>query len=165
MKAYWSIGALAFFLLACVRDNGQGANLQVGDSLPLFCIQMEDGTTLKTADLLDSPSLLIFFHTSCSDCRATLPRVQKLFEEYGEQCRFVAVSREQSTPEVRAWWDANGITLPFSGQKDRSVYSLFATTRIPRVYVVDDGGIVRYSYDDNPCPEYAQLKENLEKIL
>ena len=94
MKAYWSIGALAFFLLACVRDNGQGANLQVGDSLPLFCIQMEDGTTLKTADLLDSPSLLIFFHTSCSDCRATLPRVQKLFEEYGEQCRFVAVSRD-----------------------------------------------------------------------
>lgn len=36
--------------------------------------------------------------------------------------------------------------MPYSAQTDRSVYALFATAGIPRVYVSDNNGIVRAIY-------------------
>ena len=137
----------------------------VGDALPAFTIQLADGTTLHSRELSGKPALLVFFHTGCPDCRRTLPEVQKVYEGFGDRVRFVAISREQGTEDVQAWWDANGITLPFSAQTDRKVYELFAGSRIPRVYVADRTGTVRAVFDDNPCPDKEALEAAIQGVL
>ena len=151
---------MALLVWGCVHDNPGGASLQPGDFIPSFSVQMEDGSQLSSKDLLGQPSCIVFFNTTCGDCRRTLPHVQKVYEEFGEKVRFVAISREQAKADVRDWWDANGITLPFSAQADRSVYELFASSRIPRIFIVDSEGRIRKGYDDNPCPGYAELKSD-----
>lgn len=58
----------------------------------------------------------------------------------------MCISRAQSGNDVAAYWQAQGLDMPYSAQTDRSVYALFATAGIPRVYVSDNNGIVRAIY-------------------
>lgn len=161
MRKFWSVIWTALLLWGCIKDNPGGAVVQPGDFLPSFTVRMEDGSLLNSQDLVGNPSCIIFFNTTCGDCRRTLPHVQRVYEEYGDKVRFVAISREQVAADVRAWWNANGITLPFSAQADRAVYSLFAESRIPRIYIVDSEGRIQTAYDDNPCPDYETLRVKL----
>lgn len=154
----------ACLLTGCIFDaDGPGADVRPGDPVPEFVVQLEDGSVLRSEDLAAGPALLLFFHTSCPDCRRTLPIVQQAYEDY-PGVRFVAVSRAEPAAEVRAWWDANGITIPFSAQPDRSVYSLFASSGIPRIYLIETGGTVAARFDDDPCPGYADLAAALDAL-
>ena len=151
--------------MACIRQEPESVYVHPGDRLPSFRLVMEDGSTLQTEDLLGAPSLLIFFNTTCRDCQKTLPLVQKAYMQFGSKVKFVAISREQPAGEVRSWWNQNGITLPFSAQEDRMVYNLFASSRIPRIYISDQEGVVREMFDDNPCPTYEVLEQALNDVL
>ena len=79
---------LILFVLAvfgsCISEDAdkgsQGANLVVGDSLPTFQVTMNDGSTVSTADLLGSVSVVVFFSVDCGDCRVELPEVQRLWD-------------------------------------------------------------------------------------
>ena len=86
-------------------------------------------------------------------------------EQFGDAVRFVAISRAQTAEEVSAWWKQNGIGIPFSAQADRKVYELFASSRIPRIYISDREGIVQACFDDNPCPDYERLSGALTKVI
>ena len=158
-------GISALLLLAGCRGSApEGPDVQPGDPLPSFLLEMADGSSLTNAELKGMPSLILFFHTSCSDCQRTIPVVQQAYEQFGETLRFVAVSRGQSKDEVSSWWHHNGITIPYSAQKDRKVYELFALSRIPRIYVSGSDGIVQACFHDNPCPDYETLSAALARV-
>lgn len=158
------LGICALFLTGCVFEDTDSKGIMPGDQVPAFRVQMEDGSVLSSEDLLGAPSVLVFFHTSCPDCARTLPQVQKAYEQFGEQIHFVAISRAQKAEEIRSWWKEFELSIPFSAQEDRKVYQLFASSRIPRVYINNSKGIVVSSYDDNPCPTYDILIRDLEQL-
>lgn len=161
MRWFWC-GIWALALTSCLYQEQQRSGIRVGDSLPVFAVTMDDGTTLHSSQLSGSPSLILFFHTGCSDCQRTIPAVQQAYERFGDQVRFVAVSRSQSAEEIRVWWDEHAVSLPFSAQNDQAVYQLFATSRIPRIYISNAQGVVVRCYDDNPCPTIENLTKDLE---
>lgn len=167
MKYSKNIFVLALILLctvSCIKDDEPVQNdLEVGDSIPDFTVQMNDGTTVTGASLRNGVSVVMFFHTGCPDCQKTLPSVQQIYDEYSDDVSFALISREQGDDEIRPYWQSKGYTLPYSAQKDRDVYYLFATTRVPRVYVCKDG-IIRYMYDDDPIPSYEDLIGNLQGL-
>lgn len=157
---------LTLFLLffGCTNESEGEWSLKTGESMPSFEVAMENGTLVRSVDLLGSPSLLIFFNTGCSDCRKTIPLVQKAHVKFGDRVRFVAISREQHEKDVRSWWDDNGISIPFSGQEGREVYEKFASSRIPRIYIMNSDGVITAAFDDNPCPTYENLEIELDKL-
>ncbi|MBP3201992.1 MAG: TlpA family protein disulfide reductase [Bacteroidales bacterium] len=163
MKKLLLIGLL--LLGGCVAEEPAEEKVTVGDALPQFSVQLSDGGVFDTATLGGRPSLIIFFNTTCPDCQRTLPEVQKVYETYKSELTFVAISREEPEADVAAWWKAHGITLPYSAQTSRAVYNLFATSRIPRIYIADGKGIVRAAYHDNPCPDSAELDKSVQKLL
>ena len=75
-----------------------------------------------------------------------MPALQNVYNKYKARVTFVCISRAQSGNDVAAYWQAQGLNMPYSAQTDRSVYALFATAGIPRVYVSDNNGIVRAIY-------------------
>ena len=152
-------------VVSCVHQDLKSKDIQPGDRIPAFQIVMEDDSSLSSKELSGSPALLLFFHTSCPDCQRTIPVVQAVYEEFGKEARFVAISRAQEARDIRSWWDAHGITLPFSAQQDSKIYNLFASSRIPRVYVIDRNGVIQAAYDDNPCPSYGDLAQDFHKIF
>ena len=92
--------------------------------------------------------------------------MQKIYDEYlSKGVSFALISRQETKEEISLFWDENGLNMPYSAQKDRVVYEKFANERIPRVYVCEKGGIIRYIYTDNPNPSYDDLKTSLEAVI
>lgn len=151
--------------VSCVFDDPENNfELKVGDTVPNFTVLLSDGTAVSSSDMNEGVALIMFFHTGCKDCQNTLPEVQKIYDEYKDRISVLLVSREQAYDEVQAYWQEKGYTLPYSPQQDRVIYNLFATSRVPRVYVCKDGKITS-CYKDDPIPTYDDLKSDIQAQL
>ena len=153
-------------LFSCIKEKPKGADLDAGDMIPDFTVAVSDGTSLTGAQLRDGVSCIVFFTTICPDCRETLPHVQKLYDEYADKgVRFAIISREDVYESVSTYWMEQGFTMPYSAQSDRTVYELFARSRVPRVYICRDG-VIKYIFTDQPAnPTYEVLRAVLEEML
>lgn len=151
--------------VACINDQEEegGTERQVGDLLPSFSIRMNDGRQLTTADLQGKTSLLVFFHTDCQDCQQELPVVQQVYDDYGSRVEVICISRAEAEKDIRTYWTAQHLTLPYSAQDTREVYHLFATSGIPRLYVVDKSLVIRALFTDNPLADYAEIVAQLKR--
>lgn len=165
MKKIILIAAIAS-LCGCIKEKQTAADLRVGDSIPDFRVEMNDGSIVTDEDLKGRTSVVMFFHTSCPDCQQALPRVQRIYDEYApEKALFVLISREEGGEDIESFWTGNGLEMPYSAQIDRKVYEKFAKTRIPRIYMNDKDGIIRHIFTDDPVPSYDELKSSLESLI
>lgn len=160
------ISWVVIFLSSCIQEKEvptTGANLQIGDKIPHFTVKMNDGSTISEENLHGCVSLIVFFHTSCKDCQQALPVLQHFHEAY-PQYPMVCISRAEKETSVAAYWKKQGFTLPYSAQEDRTVYELFAQTGVPRIYIVDEEGIVRFLFTDESLPELQELEDALYRL-
>lgn len=162
----WIVCILCLSLSACIAEEEgmeSGKNLDVGDRIPSFSVVMNDGTRVGDEDLLGKVSLIVFFNTACKDCQRELPELQRFYEAY-PQHPLVCISREEDAASVSGYWQKQGLTMPYSAQQDRTVYQLFASHTIPRIYVVDGEGVVRAVFTDNPLAGYEDLVEAVARL-
>lgn len=173
MKRSLVIGLLAavtlsFLASSCITDENDVVvedRVVVGDSLPEFEVSMSDGTTVSTLSLCEGVSLILFFHTSCPDCQQVIPIVQQIYDEYLPQgVGFAAISREEEADTIASYWEAHGITFPYSAQTTRAIYELFATSRIPRIYICKEG-IIYHIFTDNPVATHADIASALDDLM
>ena len=167
LRTTFIIFCLAVFGSCLSEDpdkDSQGANLVVGDTLPTFQVTMNDGSTICTRDLLGGVSVVVFFNVGCGDCRVELPEVQRLWnQQLGVP--IVLIAREDTEEAIEAFWQQEQFTMTYSPQSDRKVYSLFASSRIPRIYVCDSRGVIRYSHTDEAMPSAEQLAEEVKTLF
>ena len=153
-------------LTGCVKEKQTGTDLRVGDTLPDFEVVMNDGTVMSDDVLKDNVSVVMFFHTSCPHCQQALPQMQRVYDEYIQKdILFALISREEPESSIAMFWNEMGLNMPYSAQTDRGIYGLFAKERIPRVYICEKGGIIRYIHTDNPVPSYDDLRNSLESVI
>lgn len=158
--------AVLAVLSGCIKEKQTGADLKVGDRLPVFEVVMDDGTVVTDEIMSETVSVVMFFHTSCPDCRQVLPQMQKVYDEYASAgVRIVLISREDPKESVESFWLENGLKMPYSAQNDRKIYEKFAATRIPRVYVNEKDGIIRYVFTDDSNPSYDEICTALENVI
>ena len=165
LKNIFPLVLLVFCAVSCIKDDEPAVGeIGVGDTVPDFTVQMNDGSVVTGASLRKGVSLIMFFNTGCPDCRNTLPAVQQMYSRFGNDVSFALISREQGDEEIAPYWESEGYSIPYSAQTDRSVYNLFATTRVPRVYVCLNG-VVEFMYHDDPIATAADLEGNLSELL
>ena len=136
---------LLLLLTACVSDPDEEWSLQPGEQLPDFAITMADGTEVTSQSLKGETTVIFLFNTTCPDCQAEFPRLQAAMEEHPE-VRFLGIARSETDPEIADYWAAHALTLPYSPQKDAAVYHLFASSGIPRVFVVSPDLMITQAY-------------------
>ncbi|MDE5814531.1 MAG: TlpA family protein disulfide reductase [Muribaculaceae bacterium] len=145
---------ISLFLLAvgCVTEKEEPEwYLHPGDTLPQFDVTTIDGRKISSADSYSAELVIVFFNTTCPDCRRELPILQKQYEENmkhpeEEQSIYICISREEGTADVERYWTENNLTLPVSPQSDRRIYSLFASIGIPRIFYAKNGLITKALY-------------------
>lgn len=163
----WMVFFLCISLSACITEDEEmesGNNLEVGDRIPSFLVVMNDGSRVEDEDLLGEVSLIVFFNTACKDCQQELPVIQRFYEAFS-QYPLLCISREEGEASVSAYWQKQEFTMPYSAQQDRKIYQLFASHTIPRIYVVDEEGIIRAIFTDNPLASYEDLVQAVEGQL
>ena len=161
---------LALGLTACIYDRTskpEGADIRVGDRLPGFSVTLDDGSTADAGTLEGKVSLIVLMTVTCPDCQAQLPVVDRLYTTFRDNSavKMLAISREQGEPLVGNYWQAHGFSLPYSAQEDRQVYSLFAQSGVPRIYIADKTGTVRKITTDNPLATYDELEAAVTALL
>ena len=135
----------------CIYDDDYRDTdiVKVGQPLPDFAVAMNDGSVITGEMLRRGVAVVVFFDTSCSDCRYLLPQLQPLYDEYSTEAHFVLISREEEAT-ISSFWASHNMTMPYSAQSDRGVYNLFAMSLIPRVYFSDAEGVIRHIFADKP---------------
>ena len=144
--------ALIVCMVGCIGEKDEPEwYLHPGDALPQFEVTTIDGRTVSSDDSYNSPMVIIFFNTTCPDCRKELPFLQKEYEENlklpeAEKSIYICISREEGAADVERYWTENHLTLPVSPQRDRRIYSMFASIGIPRIFYAKDGLITNSLY-------------------
>lgn len=158
----FAVLALTVITGGCIKDNDGGRDpLKEGDRLPQFTVVLNDGSSVNVPeDLVGSVSCIVFFNTACPDCREELQLIDELHSDY-PQIPLLLISREEEAASIESYWQEAGLTLPYSPQKDRAVYSLFARSVIPRIYISDSKGFIRHIHTDSPLPTLEQLADEL----
>ncbi len=161
-----------FFLFTgagCISEQTEkqkGGDVSVGDRLPSFAVTLPDGRTVNDESLSGQILLIILFSTECKDCQAQLPVIESIWETYrdDEEVLVFGISRAEGETMVSDYWKRTGLTLPYSAQDDKYLYSLFAQSGVPRIYISDGDRIVRFSSSDKPLATEAQLVAVIEGL-
>ena len=127
-------------------DDEVEERVVVGDRVPEFAVSVvaDGATTIFSTAHLTGETVIVFFHTSCSDCQRELPELNAYYLQHRDEPGFqmVAISRGEGAETVAPFWAEHGLQIPYSAQTDRSIYDLFASSIIPRVYFVSAQGII-----------------------
>lgn len=148
------LAAVAVILSGCITEKDEPVwSLAPGDKLPDFSVTLSDGRRWSPADAAGKVCVIVLFNTGCGDCRRELPEVQKAYDALAGEAELVCIAREEDEAAVGAYWRENGLTLPYSPQPDRKIYSLFASSVIPRIYVADGRSVITAVFTDSDAPE------------
>ncbi len=133
-------------LAACIREDvpsADGFALAEGDPLPEFSISNPYGTVSKK-DLENKFALIIFFSTTCSDCRKAFPDIYALYNVYKNDpsVRVLLIARSETEEQVAAYFREQQYDMEFFADPDRKTYSLFADNTIPRVFLAGKDGML-----------------------
>ncbi len=98
------------------------------------------GKTVTFATLLDKPVFINLWATWCPPCRAELPGIQALYEQYKTKVHFLLLS-DEPPGKVQAFAQEHHYTgMPF--YLYRSVPNDFATGSIPATFIISKKGKV-----------------------
>lgn len=158
---------LLVMMTSCVSDDGTGAEslIGTGDCIPAFTLQSDGGEEVSTASLTGHPYILNFFDTGCPDCRQELAVLQRVYDKYGTTVPVLNVPRSQTEQEVAVYWNDASLSMPFYMPQDKALYYKFATSGIPRTYVVDGQGQVLAAYDDSPTADFDTIDGMLSEMV
>ena len=161
---------LAIVAASCALHNGCAADestlTKVGDKSPVASVRTIDGKEVK---LEGQVVLLNFFATWCGPCMSEMPHLQqKLWEPLEKKgLVLVAVGREHTEAEVKAFKEKKKFTFAFAADPKREVFGKFATQSIPRCVLIGKDGRIKYQsmgYDEAEFEKLvAAVKKELEK--
>lgn len=118
----------------------------VGDEAPDFTATTLAGESVTLSALQGDEVLLVLFSHECPDCKMLLDDMQAARVEFEELGVYVLlVARDGDSDEVSAYVGENGYDFDVVADPAREIYSLYATTYVPRTYLVDAEGYVRYA--------------------
>lgn len=149
---FLSFGLLTFVLVlllgGCVNDEPDEVwSLGPGDALPEFSITDLEGNKIDNHTFYNRRGIIVFFSTTCSDCRREMPVLEAAYRQYladhnRNDLEVICISREYNISAVREFIKEYDITMPVAVDKGKKVYSKFASIGVPRVYIVDNGIII-----------------------
>ena len=139
--------------MVTVSDGGViSVGTKVGEKAPDFTLQSLDEQTVSLSQFRGFVVLLDFWASSCSPCRSTLPYLETLRARYaGDGLVFVGVSVDEDVEDVedvRLFLEeglySEMIALWQSHEAAEAVRQRYGVTDIPRTFVIDRQGIIRW---------------------
>ena len=157
--------SLGIFSLSAQEE---GDIIKVGDTMPAFTIVSDNGAEFKSSSLQGKVILLNLFATWCPPCQKELAAVkEQLWPKYKNEANFamLVVGREHTDADLKKYNETKGFEFPLYPDKNKAVYSLFASKFIPRTYLINKSGKVIFTSTGFNEEEFAQLMALIEKEL
>ena len=136
------------------EEQPEALDVPVGNRVeqlaPEFTLAKLNGGEVALSDFRNRVVVLDFWATWCSPCRASMPGLEALRAHYQNKgLVVVSVSLDRSGEDARRYLERNGyeefIGLWESLAAAKQVAGLYGVFGIPRTFVIDRDGIIRYS--------------------
>lgn len=140
----------------------------IGQQVPAFSFEIENGKTVNIRDYKGKYVLINFFATWCPPCNQELPLAQKqIWEKHKDNPKFafIVFGREEGWEKLDPFKEKKGFTFPLLPDLDRSIFSLFAPNGIPRNVVVDPAGKIIYQSFGYEEAEFEKLVKLIDSKL
>ncbi len=127
--------------------------------------QLYDNTSGKTvtfAHLLDKPVFINIWATWCPPCRAELPGIQKLYEQYKNKVHFLLLTDEPPDKVAAFAREHHYEGMPF--YRYRYMPHDFATNSIPATFIVSKKGKVVLSKKGAARWDADKVKKLLDNL-
>jgi peroxiredoxin len=141
---------VAWIALSRVRDggaaerDGSSSLPQKGFVAPDFTLEMLDGSEMTLSDLRGQVVLVNFWATWCPPCRAEMPAIQEVYEQYHDQDFIVlAVDIVEGDARVTTFADQLELTFPILMDRDGDVSERYRISSIPTTFFVDRSGVIQ----------------------
>jgi peroxiredoxin len=164
------IAGLAWISLSAGRAENPAAAAsapQAGFLAPDFSLQTTDGETYALSDLRGQAVLINLWATWCPPCRAEMPAIQKMYEEYQDQGLIVLAINSTVQDEASAiapFVSEYGLTFPVLLDETGAVATAYQLRSLPSSYFIGRDGVIREVVIGGPMSE-ALLRTRIEDIL
>lgn len=120
---------------------------------PDFTLEDQYGNVHTMADYKGKTIFLNFWATWCPPCRAEMPEIQEIYEEYGENQSDVIIlgvaspntGREGNLESITAFLEENNYTYPVVMDDGGSLAYYYGISAYPTTFMIDSNGNV-YGY-------------------
>ncbi len=120
----------------------QSSLVEVGDKAPSFTATLVDGGRVSLSDYRGASLILILFSHTCPDCEMLLNDLQALIDAKVQLPAILAIGRDATSEELLVYRSEHGYSIPMISDASRSIFNLYATTYVPRVYLIDPEGCI-----------------------
>jgi peroxiredoxin len=169
---YLCIGAAVLLLLiaaiaaAFMLKSPAGVGVRIGQQAPDFMLTSLEGRAASLFDYRGQVVLLNFWATWCGPCRAELPYLQALQSQYRVQgFAVVAVSLDSDVGKIAPFLRTNRLTLGALFDPRNEVGRQYRVSSIPRTFILDRRGIVRYDHTGWGASRAAELEREIRALL
>ena len=92
---------------------------------------------------------------------------EKVWSKYkaNKDFKFLSFGRGHTQEEITKFVKDNSFYYPMYSDKDKTIYNLFATSYIPRNYIVDKNGKIVYQSVGFTNEDFDKMLELLENLL
>ncbi len=121
------------------------------------------GKTVNFAEQLDKPVFVNLWATWCPPCRAELPGIQKIYEQYKGKVHFLLLSDEPLT-KVKAFAAKHGYSdMPF--YRYRYIPKDFSSRSIPSTFIISKQGKVVLTKKGAARWDSEKVKKLLDNLI
>jgi cytochrome c biogenesis protein CcmG, thiol:disulfide interchange protein DsbE len=165
----WLTATAILALFLCCSASGifaaGGKPLRVGDFPPRIQLANLNGSAVRIPDDFRGKVIMLHFWTGgCSSCAEEMPAMEKLYEKYGRKGLVIlAVNIGQKKDVVKKLVKDSGISYPVLLDLDRKMADSYDVVGVPRTYLVDRKGVIRYKILGSASGE--TLKKQLLSLL
>jgi len=124
------------------------------------------GLTANDLDFSSTKGKVIFVNfwaTWCPPCRAEMPMIQKLYDDYKDKVEFVMVTTD-TKKKVESYYKKNDYNLPTYGMLSREPQQM-VTTSIPASYLIDKKGNIVISKVGAADWNSAKVRKLIDELL
>jgi cytochrome c biogenesis protein CcmG, thiol:disulfide interchange protein DsbE len=159
LGGHWQPAAVlltaVLFLTLLTAAGSANAALRIGDTAPSMTLSGVDGTPVRIPESLKGKVVLLhFWQIGCSSCRLEMPAMDGLYGQYRRKgLEVLAINIGQKKETVKAFAAELGLSYPILIDMDGKSAALFGVSDLPRTYVIDRNGVVRYRILGGATPE------------
>ncbi len=154
--------------LSAQIEEEKATLVKVGDNLPSFNFELTQGQKTNIDSYKGKLILINLFATWCPPCNTELPIMEKeVWQKHKDDKNFVLFifGREEGWDKLNTFKSKKGFTFPILPDVDRSIFSKFATSFIPRNFLVDETGKIIYQSIGYSPEEFKKLESLIDSHL
>ena len=112
--------------------------------VPRVALYDAEGNSVSLPDLIDKPTILNFWASTCNPCASEMPHFQAVYEELGDEYNFVFINYVgfygETEESALDFLEANGYTFTTYFDRNQSAAYAFGISSIPcTAFIAADG--------------------------